>query len=108
MTYFNQKQINYEGPYSNNPLSFKYFNPQEVIGGKTMAEHMKFSVAYWHTFTETCLTRSAAVQLNVTGITLKEWTKLKQELKRCSNCLKSLTLIISVSTMQILHRKVKT
>ena len=46
MTYFNQKQINYEGPYSNNPLSFKYFNPQEVIGGKTMAEHMKFSVAY--------------------------------------------------------------
>ena len=52
MTYFNQKQINYEGPYSNNPLSFKYFNPEEVIGGKTMAEHMKFSVAYWHTFTE--------------------------------------------------------
>lgn len=52
MTYFNQEQIKYEGPYSNNPLSFKYFNPEEKINGKTMAEHLKFSVAYWHTFTE--------------------------------------------------------
>ena len=52
MTYFNQEQIKYEGPYSNNPLSFKYFNPDEVVGGKTMKEHLKFSVAYWHTFTE--------------------------------------------------------
>lgn len=52
MAYFNQEQIKYEGPYSNNPLSFKYFNPDEVVGGKTMKEHMKFSVAYWHTFTE--------------------------------------------------------
>ena len=52
MTYFNQEQIKYEGPYSNNPLSFKYFNPDEVLGGKTMKEHLKFSVAYWHTFTE--------------------------------------------------------
>lgn len=52
MTYFNQEQINFEGPYSTNPLSFKYFNPEEVIGDKTMADHLKFSVAYWHTFTE--------------------------------------------------------
>ncbi len=52
MAYFNQEQIKYEGPYSDNPLSFKYFNPDEVVGGKTMKEHMKFSVAYWHTFTE--------------------------------------------------------
>lgn len=52
MTYFNQEAIKYEGPYSNDPLSFKYFNPKENINGKTMAEHLKFSVAYWHTFTE--------------------------------------------------------
>jgi xylose isomerase len=43
--------IQYEGPQSNNPLAFKYYNPQEVVDGKTMEEHLRFSVAYWHTFT---------------------------------------------------------
>lgn len=43
-------KIPYEGPGSDNPLSFKYFNPDEVIGSKTMSEHLRFAVAYWHTF----------------------------------------------------------
>ena len=44
-------KINYEGKDSKNPLAFKYYNPEEVVGGKTMKEHLRFSVAYWHTFT---------------------------------------------------------
>ncbi len=52
MAYFeNIKPIAYEGPNSENPLAFKYYNPSEVIMGKTMEEHLRFSVAYWHTFT---------------------------------------------------------
>jgi len=42
--------IKYEGAESDNPLAFKYYNPDEVIGGKTMKEHMRFAVAYWHTY----------------------------------------------------------
>ena len=46
----NIPQIKYEGPKSDNPLAFKYYNPDEVIGGKTLKEHLRFAVAYWHTF----------------------------------------------------------
>ena len=42
-------KINYEGKASTNPLSFKYYNPDEVIAGKTMREHLKFAMSYWHT-----------------------------------------------------------
>ncbi|WP_052585988.1 xylose isomerase [Bacillus velezensis] len=44
-------KVIYEGKESTNPLAFKYYNSQEVIGGKTMKEHLRFSIAYWHTFT---------------------------------------------------------
>ncbi|NPC94729.1 xylose isomerase [Bacillus sp. WMMC1349] len=51
-TYFeNVNKVVYEGKSSKNPLAFKYYNPEEVIGGKTMKDHLRFSVAYWHTFT---------------------------------------------------------
>lgn len=43
------KAIAYEGPSSRNPLAFKWYNPGEVIEGKTMKEHLRFSVVYWHT-----------------------------------------------------------
>jgi xylose isomerase len=42
--------IPFEGPDSKNPLAFKYYNPQQVVGQKTIKEHLRFSVAYWHTF----------------------------------------------------------
>lgn len=42
--------IKFEGKNSDNPLAFKYYNPDEVIGNKTMKEHLRFAVAYWHTF----------------------------------------------------------
>ena len=51
MTYFDIDKVKYEGSKSQNIYSFKYYNPEEKIGDKTMAEHLRFSVAYWHTFT---------------------------------------------------------
>lgn len=45
----NIPNIKYEGSKSDNPLSFKYYNPDEVIGGKTMKEQLKFAMSYWHT-----------------------------------------------------------
>jgi len=45
-----EKQIQYEGKDSKNPLAFKYYNKNQKVGNKTMAEHFRFSVAFWHTF----------------------------------------------------------
>ncbi len=42
-------KIQYEGPKSRNPLAFKVYDPAEKVAGKTMREHLRFSVAYWHT-----------------------------------------------------------
>jgi xylose isomerase len=42
-------QIKYEGPKSDNPLAFRWYNADQKVGGKTMAEHFRFAVAYWHT-----------------------------------------------------------
>lgn len=43
-------EIKFEGKESDNPLAFKYYNPEQVVAGKTMREHFKFAIAYWHTF----------------------------------------------------------
>lgn len=52
MSYFkNVGKIQYEGSGSNNPLAFKHYNEDEVVLGKTMKEHLRFAVAYWHTLT---------------------------------------------------------
>ena len=42
--------IPYEGPKSDNPLAFKVYDADRKIGGKTMREHLRFAVCYWHTF----------------------------------------------------------
>ena len=43
-------KVKYEGKESDNPLAFKYYNPDQIVAGKTMREHFKFAIAYWHTF----------------------------------------------------------
>ena len=43
-----KEQIKYEGKDSKNPLAFKYYNKDQKVGNKTMAEHLRFSVAWWH------------------------------------------------------------
>lgn len=47
--YFNVTKIQYEGPKSKNPLAFKFYNPDQVVLGKTMKEHLPFAMAWWHT-----------------------------------------------------------
>jgi xylose isomerase len=43
-------KIRYEGPESDNPLAYRWYNEDEVIEGKSMKDHLRFSVVYWHTF----------------------------------------------------------
>lgn len=52
MTYFPEvpDKIRFEGKNSRNPLAFRHYDPEKVVGGKTMAEHLRFAVCYWHTF----------------------------------------------------------
>ena len=42
--------IRYEGPGSTNEFAFRHYNPDEVVMGKRMEEHLRFAVAYWHSF----------------------------------------------------------
>lgn len=52
MSYFeNIEHVKYEGSDSKNPFAFKYYNPEEKIGGKSMEELCRFAISYWHTFT---------------------------------------------------------
>ena len=49
-TYFkNLPVVKYEGPNSTNPYSYKFYDPDRVIGGKTMKEQLKFAMSWWHT-----------------------------------------------------------
>ena len=53
-SYFpNIDQIKFEGPGSDNPLAFKTYDPGRVVVGKTMEEHLRFAVCYWHSFCAT-------------------------------------------------------
>lgn len=52
VAYFeNINKVKFEGHGSTNPLAFKYYNPEEIVAGKTMEETLRFAVSYWHTFT---------------------------------------------------------
>lgn len=50
---FVKGQIKYEGRESDNPLAFRFYDANRVVAGKTMSEHLRFAVCYWHTFTGT-------------------------------------------------------
>jgi len=43
-------QIRYEGTSSTSEFAFRHYNPSEVVAGKTMAEHLRFAIAWWHSF----------------------------------------------------------
>ena len=42
--------IKYEGPQTDNDFAFRHYNPDEVVMGKTMRDHLRFAIAYWHSF----------------------------------------------------------
>jgi len=49
-TFASINKISYEGAKSKNPLAFKHYNPEEMVEGRTMRDHLRFAVVYWHTF----------------------------------------------------------
>jgi xylose isomerase len=42
--------IRYEGPESDNPFAYRWYDPEAKVAGKTMKDHLRFAVAYWHSF----------------------------------------------------------
>ncbi len=63
----NISKIQFEGPRSKNPLAFKHYNANEIIEGKTMRDHLRFSVVYWHTF------RGRGVDVFGAGTAIRPW-----------------------------------
>ncbi|MCK4923298.1 MAG: xylose isomerase [Bacteroidales bacterium] len=43
-------KIQFEGVESRNPMAFRYYDENRIVGGKSMKEHLRFAIAYWHTF----------------------------------------------------------
>jgi xylose isomerase len=66
-------KIQYEGKASKNPLAFKFYNPDEIIAGKTMREQMKFALSWWHTM---C---GAGADMFGAGTTDKNWSASSDE-----------------------------
>ena len=60
-------KIQFGGPKSRNPLEFKHYNPDEIVGDKTMKEHLRFSVVYWHTIANPCPTPLASALRSAPG-----------------------------------------
>ena len=43
-------QIKYEGPQTDNPLAYRWYDENKIVAGKTLKDHLRFAVAYWHSF----------------------------------------------------------
>ena len=79
-----EKPISYEGNDSKNPLAFKYYNKDQKVGNKTMAEHLRFSVAYWHTMMGT-----GADIFGTSPAIFREWHKANNPLDRAKDTLEA-------------------
>lgn len=73
------KKIQYEGPKSKNPLAFKHYDADEVVAGKSMRDHLRFAVVYWHTFRGTGSDPFGA------GTMIRPWDDGTQSVKNAQN-----------------------
>ena len=73
------EKIVYEGPDSKNLLAFHHYNPEEVVEGKTMREHLRFSVAYWHTM------RGAGADPFGVGTAIRPWEDASDSVENALN-----------------------
>ncbi|WP_114749523.1 xylose isomerase [Pleomorphovibrio marinus] len=79
-TYFpNIEKIPFEGKESDNPLAFKYYDENRVIRGKSMKDHFRFAIAYWHSF---C---GAGNDPFGPGTIVREWDKAKDPIQRAKD-----------------------
>jgi xylose isomerase len=67
-------QIPYEGPRSQRALAYHYYDPQELIDGRTLREHLRFSVAFWHSF------RGTGSDMFGAGTVLRPWERHGDEM----------------------------
>ena len=75
----NISQIAYEGPQSKNPLAFKHYDASELVAGKTMRDHLRFAVVYWHTF------RGTGSDPFGPGTALRPWDDGSNSVKNAQN-----------------------
>jgi xylose isomerase len=73
------EKIQYEGPKSKNPLAFKHYHAEEIVAGKSMREHLRFAVVYWHTFRGTGSDPFGA------GTMIRPWDDGTQSVKNAQN-----------------------
>ncbi len=71
--------IQYEGPKSRNPMAFRYYNPTRIVAGQPMDDHLKFAIAYWHTF------KGSGADPFGGPVYARPWEKGKNPLKRAEN-----------------------
>ena len=71
----NVGKIKFEGKDSDNPLAFKHYNENEVVGGKTMKEYLRFAVAYWHTF------QGSGSDMFGTGTAVRGWNGISDPME---------------------------
>jgi len=81
--------IKYEGPDSKNPLAFKHYNPDEVIAGKTMKDHLRFGCAYWH-----CMKGSGADPFGV-GTRIMPWNDASSQMQAAEQTMHAMFEFIS-------------
>jgi len=72
-------RIRYEGPRSKDPLAFKHYDEDAVVEGRTMKEHFRFSVAYWHTF------RGTGSDPFGPGTMLRPWEAARDSIENACN-----------------------
>jgi xylose isomerase len=75
--------IPFEGKDSRNPLAFRYYNKQQRVGAKTMGEHLRFSVAYWHTLIGTGSDMFGGPSFQ------REWHKAKDPIDRAKETMEA-------------------
>jgi xylose isomerase len=75
----NVSRIKFEGPKSKNPLAFKHYNPAEKVEGRSMHDHLRFSVVYWHTF------RGAGSDPFGPGTAVRPWDDGSSSVKNAQN-----------------------
>jgi len=71
--------IQYEGPQSDNPLAFRWYNPDEMVEGKSMKDHFRFSIVYWHTF------RGTGADPFGQGTALRPWDDGSESVQNAEN-----------------------
>jgi xylose isomerase len=77
------KKVEFEGPDSRNPFAFRHYNPAEKVMGKTMADHLRYAVCYWHTF------KGTGADPFGPGTQIRPWNDSSDEMKVAENTLQA-------------------